>query len=108
MTKKDITQITAAVVEALSKNTPLYQKEILTLDEAAQYTGMTSSAIYKLTSTRKIPFSKPNGKNCFFRRVELEAWLMSNPVATVDELNSRVVEYCMRKPIGHVKSSTKK
>ena len=73
------------------------QKEILTLDEAALYIGMTPSALYKLTSLRKIPFSKPNGKNCFFRRTELEAWLMSNPVATSDELSSRAQAYCMKK-----------
>lgn len=96
MTKKEIAQIAAAVAEALSKITPLHQKEFLTLEEAARYTGLTKSALYKLTSTRKIPFSKPNGKNCFFKRTELEAWLMSNPVATADELNDRAQAYCMK------------
>ncbi len=92
MTKEEIDQIALAI----SKNLMVCQKEILTLDEAAQYTGMTPSALYKLTSTRKIPFSKPNGKNCFFKRTELEAWLMSNPVATTDELNGRAQAYCMK------------
>lgn len=92
MTQDEISQIALAV----SKNLMVCQKEILTLDEAAQYTGMTPSALYKLTSTRKIPFSKPNGKNCFFKRTELEAWLMSNPVATTDELNDRAQAYCMK------------
>lgn len=92
MTQDEISQIAFAI----SKNLMVCQKEILTLDEAAQYTGMTPSALYKLTSTRKIPFSKPNGKNCFFKRTELEAWLMSNPVATTDELNDRAQAYCMK------------
>lgn len=92
MTQEEISQIALAI----SKNLMVCQKEILTLDEAAQYTGMTPSALYKLTSTRKIPFSKPNGKNCYFKRAELEAWLMSNPVATTDELNDRAQAYCMK------------
>lgn len=92
MTQEEISQIALAI----SKNLMVCQKEILTLDEAAQYTGMTPSALYKLTSTRKIPFSKPNGKNCYFKRTELEAWLMSNPVATTDEINDRAQAYCMK------------
>lgn len=92
MTQEEISQLAFAI----SKNLMVCQKEILTLDEAAQYTGMTPSALYKLTSTRKIPFSKPNGKNCFFKRTELEACLMSNPVATADELNGHAQAYCMR------------
>ena len=91
MTKELITKIAVEI----SKNLGLNQKEILTLDEAAMYTGMSPSAIYRLTSERKIPFSKPNGKNCFIRRTDLEAWLMSNPVATDAELNSRAQAYCM-------------
>ena len=92
MTQDEISQIALAI----SENLKVYHKEILTVDEAAQYTGLTKSALYKLTSTRKIPFSKPNGKNCFFKRTELEAWLLSNPVATTDELNDRAQAYCMK------------
>lgn len=92
MTQDEIGQVASAI----SKNLVICQKEVLTLDEAAQYIGMTTSALYKLTSSRKIPFSKPNGKNCFFRRIELEEWLMSNPVATDIELNSRAQAYVMK------------
>lgn len=96
MTKKEITRLAAAVAEALSKITPLHQKEFLTLEEAAQYTGLTKSALYKLTHSRQIPFSKPNGKKCFFKRTDIEDWMMSNPVATADELNDRAQAYCMK------------
>jgi len=92
MTQEEINQIALAV----SKNLMVCQKEILTLEEAAQYTGLTKSALYKLTSTRQIPFSKPKGKMCFFKREDIEAWLMSNPVATTDELNGRAQAYCMK------------
>ena len=43
-----------------------------------------------------VPFSKPAGKNCFFRRKELEDWMMSNPMATVAECNTAAKVYCMK------------
>ena len=92
MTQDEISQIALAI----SKNLMVCRKEILTLDEAAQYTGLTKSTLYKLTHDRQIPFSKPNGKMCFFKRADLDYWMMSNPVATAEELNDRAQAYCMK------------
>ena len=92
MTQDEISQI----VTAVSKKMMLCQKEVLTLDETAEYTGLTKSALYKLTHTRQIPFSKPGGKMLFFSRQALDQWMMSNPVATDVELNSRAQAYCMK------------
>ncbi len=94
MTTDEIDQIALAI----SNNLMVCQKEILSFEEAVLYTGMTPSSLYKLTSTRQIPFSKPGGKNCYFRRADLEEWLMSNPVATTADLNSRALAYCMKHP----------
>jgi excisionase family DNA binding protein len=58
------------------------EKTVLTLDEAVAYTGFSKSYMYKLTSERKIPHSKPNGKSIFFSKSQLDAWLMSRPVDT--------------------------
>ena len=92
MTQEEISQLTAAI----SDNIAICHKEVLTLDEAAQYTGMKKSYLYKLTASKAIPHYKPNGKNCFFKRTELEDWLTTNPVATTDELSDRAQAYCMR------------
>ena len=37
-------------------------KKVLTFDEACDYTGLSRSYLYKLTSSGVIPHSKPNGK----------------------------------------------
>lgn len=92
MTQEEINQIAEAVGGAIA----LCHKEILTLDEAAKYTGMKKSSLYKLTMTRAIPHYKPNGKNCFFRRTELEDWLTTNPVATAAELEGAAQAYCLK------------
>ncbi len=93
MTQEEIGELAAAIGD----NIAICHKEVLTLDEAVQYTGLKKSYLYKLTAARAIPHYKPNGKNCFFRRTELEDWLTACPVATVADLNGRAQAYCMKK-----------
>ena len=62
------------------------KKEILTLGEAAAYAGVSKSFVYKLTSSRAIPFYKPATKLIFFKRTELDAWLLQNRLATTMEM----------------------
>ena len=54
------------------------QKEVLTFDEACDYTGISRSYLYKLTAKGKIPHSKPNGKLLFFEKEKLVNWLLQN------------------------------
>ena len=54
-------------------------KDVLTLDEACAYTGLSRGHMYKLTSQEKIPHSKPTGKMIYFERVKLNSWLLRNP-----------------------------
>lgn len=67
----------------------LMQKTVFTFDEAAAYTGISKSYLYKLTSSGGIPCYKPSGKMLFFNRVELDQWLMQNRKATSEELETR-------------------
>lgn len=54
-------------------------KEVLTLEEACDYTGIAQSYMYKLTAAEKIPHSKPLGKKIYFERKKLNSWLLANP-----------------------------
>lgn len=64
-------------------------KEVLTFDEASQYSGISKSYLYKLTSTGGIPCYKPSGKLLFFSKTELDNWMLSNPKATQVELETK-------------------
>jgi Helix-turn-helix domain len=64
-----------------------FQKNVLTFEEGCNYCDFTTSHGYKLTSLRKIPFSKPDGKKIFFCREDLEKWLLRNPVKTQEEID---------------------
>ena len=72
-------------------------KAVLTVEEAARYMGISRSTLYKYMMRGEIPYSKPCGKVAFFSRVELEEWMMSNRIATVEEIEQRAHNYCIRK-----------
>ena len=89
--------------DLITEKTLITSKEVLTADECAQYLGVSRSYLYKMTMARKIPFSKPLGKMLFFSRVDIEAWLMSNRVATADEIRDKAQAYC-----AHTRTSSNK
>ena len=57
---------------------------IMTINEAVEYTRLSKPTIYRLTSTKKIPFLKVGGK-VLFNLQELTDWLESQSV--VPEVN---------------------
>lgn len=53
-------------------------KEVLNLEEASLYLGISRSMLYKLTSNGDIPFYKPAGKLIFFEKQHLLDWVRTN------------------------------
>ncbi len=78
----------------------LCNKTVLTFNEAAEYTGLSKSYLYKLTSASLIPHSKPNGKQVYFSKAELDTWLLRNSVKTNEETNAAATNYVITKKIG--------
>lgn len=74
----------------------LSQKSVLTFAECCLYTGWSESHLYKLTSGRIIPHSKPGGKDIFFSRAEIDKWLLKNPVKTDQEIRQEASSYILR------------
>ena len=70
----------------------LNQKTVLTFDEAARYSGLSRSYLYKLTSARRIPHYKPNGKMIYFNREELDNYLLRNQ-AEKEEIECQAATY---------------
>lgn len=84
------------LADHISANIIHCTKEVLTSDEAARYLDISKSYLYKLTMRRQIPHYKPLGKMCYFNRLELEEWLQTNRVATMDEIRQKANDYCMK------------
>ena len=72
------------------ENQLYYLKDMLNIDEAAKYLNISKGHMYRLTSNRDISYTKPNGKNIFFERKELDEWKRRNPVPSQRELERQV------------------
>ena len=90
---KDIMQ-QLAEIKAL---TLLAAKDMLTMDDAVLYTGLGKSYLYVLTCKNKIPYSKPNGKNIYFKKSELNDWLQRGRVNSIAEAESAAALYVAKK-----------
>ncbi len=75
-------------------------EEILNLEKAAVYVGISKSTIYKYTSTKEIPHFK-RGKRLFFKKVELDEWLTKNKVSSRDEIDKLATEYILKNKRKH-------
>ena len=95
MSQNDIKQ----VAEIISENLSVYHKEMLTSDELCRYLNIEKRYLYKLTSKNEIPYYKPLGKLCFFKRTEIDEWLQQNRCATVTEIQDKALGYCMKKAV---------
>ena len=84
-------------IEHLLRAQSLQNKTVLTIDEVAEFTGLSKLYLYKLTSKNEIPHSKPNGKNVFFNKSEIENWLLRNRQATNEELENEAENYSVNK-----------
>lgn len=73
----------------------LAAKTMLTVEDVAALTSLSKSTVYKLTCANEIPHYKPNGKQVYFDRSELEAWMKQNRIGTMQEAESEAVAFCV-------------
>jgi len=52
----------------------ILSKEILDISEASCYLNLSTSTLYKLTSSSQLIHFKPNGKKVYFRKKDLDCW----------------------------------
>ena len=63
-------------------------KDVLTVEEAAMFLGLSKSFVYKMTHEGSLPFYKPNGKVCYFEKAALLDWMRSTKVASKKEIDN--------------------
>jgi excisionase family DNA binding protein len=78
----------------------LSQKVVLNFNEVAAYTGLSKSYLYKLTSSAGIPCYKPQGKQIYFNKQEIDQWLLQNRKATNIELEHQASTFVTLKTNG--------
>ena len=79
--------------EILNKLEAIERYTLLAAKNVALLTGFSKSHLYKLTCSHQIPHYKPNGKQIYFDRAEVEAWMKQNRVATTQEMDQKAINY---------------
>ena len=80
------------------ENLLVIQKKVLNFKEATTFLNVSSSHLYKLTSSSEIPHYKPNGKHLYFNREELENWLLRHKIKSNDEIETEAANYIVSHP----------
>ena len=88
-------------IENLIEQQGLLKKDVINFIEACHYLGLSKSHMYKLTSSKSIPHFCPQGKRLYFKRTELDDWLLRNRTDTQDEIDQQAANYLIKK--GRVK-----
>jgi excisionase family DNA binding protein len=85
-------------LEADLSELKLLKKDVLSFNEACIYLDISASCLYKLTSKVQIPHYCPNGKKLYFKRAELDGWLLQNHKTESDkeEIDKFVANYLIK------------
>lgn len=67
-------------------------KDVLTLEEAALFMGISKSTLYKMTHKHELPYYRPNGKLIYFEKSELVKWMLQNRSMTEDEIKDAAIQ----------------
>ncbi len=84
-------------IEKMLQTQQSIQKQVLNFNEACIYLELSHSHLYKLTSSNAIPHYKPNGKKIYFKKEELDTWLLRNRIDSKDEIEQKAVDYLIKK-----------
>jgi len=84
-------------IEGLLVKQGLSQQEVLTLAQACDFLGVSKSYVYKLTCGKQIPHYCPSGKKIYFKRSELEEWLLQNKQTSATEIEKEAADYLRKR-----------
>lgn len=91
--RSDEFQELSAKIDRLEKIALLGAKNVLTFNEVVLITGLTKGHLYRLTSTKQIPHYKPRGGMLYFKKEEIEEWLLQKKILTTSEIESAASTY---------------
>ena len=80
-----------AILEQIRDSIRIENDHPLSIDEAAAFLRLSKSTLYIMTSRRRIPFAKSNGR-LWFTKSDLSKYVLSNRRAPVDEIVDKLRE----------------
>ena len=72
--------------------------DLMTLKNVMEYLSISSSTIYKLSSTMEIPHIK-RGNRLYFQKEEINKWLAKSKIKTKAEIEEEANDYLLKRKI---------
>jgi len=69
-------------------------KSVLNINEAAFILGMQPRTVRKMVLQHTVPVYKPNRSVLYFKKSDLEDWMLRNRIASNEEMESEAEAYC--------------
>jgi excisionase family DNA binding protein len=70
------------------------EKQALTMNDAALFTGLSKSHLYKLVCAKEIPYYKSRGgKLTYFDKKDLTTWMLQHRIKTTSEVEEEAINY---------------
>lgn len=91
--QQPIAQAIMKRLDNIEKLTLISAKQMLTVEEACFFTGLSSRFLYKLTHQNVLPYSKPNGKKIYFDKGDLTEWMRKNHISSREEAEQEAATY---------------
>lgn len=82
-------------LERIERLLVISTKEAFNVEEAAMFLGLSASSIRHLVWEKDIPHYK-NGSKVFFKKSELEGWMLRGRIPTTEEIEQEAYSYDLR------------
>ncbi len=79
-------------LERIERLILIQSKEALTVSEVALMLGLSESRVRHLTSEKELPYYK-QGKNTYFKKSEIEHWMLKDRVPTNQEIKAQATTH---------------
>lgn len=83
-------------LERIEKLLLIGSKQVLNVSECAMMLGISESRVRHLTSDKELPYYK-QGKSVFFKKSEIEEWMLRDKVASNDEINRQATLFTTKR-----------
>ncbi len=69
------------------------EKKFISVQETAIILDLSIQTVYHYIHQRRIPYYKPNGRNVYFKKEELEAYIQRHRIKSDEELDELASNY---------------
>lgn len=70
-------------------------KTMLNIKEASFILGLSEQSVRNKARSHELPAYKPNHNTLYFKKSELEEWMMQNRSMSTKEIEAEAVKYCV-------------